>query len=118
MPCGQDAPAWARLLLGTGAALLVAGHPLASEPPGVEAELALGLDSNPAQARDGTARAFARYALILQPVTQGPVRFTGDIWYRDYEAANDSYRATLAGDWYGTLEQGLGRLNLTLEANP
>ena len=84
----------------------------------LDASIALGFDSNPAQTRTGPDLAFTRYAVEASrswSANAGQAfSLGGGGWYRDYEAANDAYRLNLLGEWSRESASGLGlwRLNL------
>ena len=98
-------------------ALLIGWPVLASEPVGVRADLALGYDSNPAQAREGEGLAFTRCAVEaarVWPLDGTALGLTASGWYRDSEAANDSYRLALSGDWARETHSGAGLLKVSI----
>jgi hypothetical protein len=99
--------------------LLFARYGGADERHWFGASASIGLDSNPAQRREASALAFARYSLDAGRRTRWRLLdiegvFAG--WYRDYEGANDSYRLAAQGRYLQETQQGRGLLSLALDA--
>jgi hypothetical protein len=89
----------------------------ARTPPTLSAELAAGVDSNPAQAVDGAALGFARLGLGARWQVTDDLGVAAEAWRRDYAGANDSAAAGLRIDWLAVPDAApAGPLALSAEA--
>ncbi|NEX19961.1 hypothetical protein G3480_06480 [Thiorhodococcus mannitoliphagus] len=116
---GRDRCGWLDLaLILLGYSMIFGPTSILADPLQLGLDLSAGYDTNPAQSQEGPELAFARYAVTLSrpiPWNESNLGLSIGGWYRDYEAANDSYRLTLGADWQHDLWEGLGLLRLALE---
>lgn len=82
-------------------------------------EAALGVDSNPAQARHAKEMAFAQYTFSARqdiPLNRDAITLTLDGNYRDLEGDNDNQRLQLGAHWSYPLKSGRSTVQWFLSA--